>query len=80
MDCITCNNHFEIHSEKNDIYKIKKLLEKKISNFISTEIEWISYNKIVLDQYKTFQVKKLIENLEDNDDVQRVYTNLNNRV
>ena len=26
---------------KNEIYNVKKELEKKINNFISTEIEWI---------------------------------------
>ena len=31
---------------KNEIYNVKKELEKNISNFISTEIEWIPLNSV----------------------------------
>ena len=31
---------------KNNIYYIKKELEKKISNFISTGIEWVPLNSV----------------------------------
>ena len=34
-------NFHEIHCEKEDIYKVKKLLENDIDSFISTSIEWI---------------------------------------
>ena len=30
--------------QKEEIYKVKKKLEKKIQNFFSTEIEWIPLN------------------------------------
>jgi transcriptional/translational regulatory protein YebC/TACO1 len=30
----------------NEIYNVKKNLEKKIANFISTEIEWIPLNSV----------------------------------
>ena len=30
----------------NEIYNVKKKLEEKISNFISTEIEWIPLNSV----------------------------------
>ena len=30
----------------NEIYNVKKELEKEISNFISTDIEWIPLNSV----------------------------------
>ena len=40
-ECISKNKFHEIHCPMNEIYNIKKELEKEIENFISTEIEWI---------------------------------------
>ena len=40
-ECISNNIFHEIQCPVNEIYNVKKELEKKISNFISTEIEWI---------------------------------------
>ena len=37
-DCVSKNNFHEIHCSINEIYKVKKELEKDINNFISTEI------------------------------------------
>jgi len=62
--------------KKNEIYNIKKKLEKNIKNFISTEIEWISINNIELEKEKLFLASDLLDSLDNNDDVQNVYTNL----
>ena len=77
-DFITKNNINEIHCDKNEIYNIKKKLETKIKNFVSTKIEWIPNNFITLfdDEKKIFT--DFLEILEDDDDVQNVYTNLKN--
>ena len=40
-ECLSNNIFHEIQCPVNEIYNVKKELEKKISNFISTEIEWI---------------------------------------
>ena len=45
-------------------------------NFISTEIEWRSLNNIVITKSKLDNVNELLENLEDDEDVQKVFTNL----
>ena len=42
-ECISNNIFHEIQCPVNEIYNVKKELEKKISNFISTEIEWIPF-------------------------------------
>ena len=47
-DCIFHNNYYEIHTYNDEIYDVKNLLEKEISNFISTEIESVSYTHLTL--------------------------------
>ena len=70
------NGYYEIHCKKNDIYEIKKKLELKIKNFISTEIEWIPSNLISLEKEFEKEVLEFLNILEDDDDVQKVYTNI----
>jgi Uncharacterized conserved protein len=50
-------------------------MEKEISNFISTEIEWIPINKIKLNQEDKEKMIKFLEILEDDDDVQNIFIN-----
>ncbi len=71
------NEYYEIHCKKNDIYEIKKKLELKIKNFISTEIEWIPSNLISLEKGVEKEVLEFLNFLEDDDDVQKVYANIN---
>ena len=51
-------------------------IKAKIDEFISAEIEWLPANKILLDEEKTKSVLNFLELLEDDDDVQHVYANL----
>jgi len=74
-ECISTSNFHEILTEKNELYEIKKKLEKNISNFISTQIEWISLNKSELSNEKKDLFNEMIELLEEDDDVQSIYTN-----
>ena len=74
-DCIFHDDYFEIHTNKDEIYEVKNLLEKEISNFISTEIEWIAVNKIKLNDEDKEKINKFLEILEDDEDVQNVFTN-----
>ena len=52
---------------------IKSFVE--ISNFLSTEIEWIAVNKIKLNDEDKEKMIKFLEILEDDEDVQNVFTN-----
>ena len=74
-ECISTSNFHEILTEKNELYEIKKKLEKNISNFISTQIEWISLNKVDLSNEKKDLFNEMIELLDEDDDVQSIYTN-----
>ena len=60
----------------NEIYNVKKNLEKTIANFISTEIEWIPLNNVYVAKDKVEAAIEFLETLEDDDDVQNVYSNI----
>ncbi len=74
-DCIFHNDYYEIHTNKDEIYDVKNIFEKEISNFISTEIEWVPINKIKLNDEDKEKMIKFLEILEEDDDVQNVFTN-----
>ncbi len=75
-DCSSAGSFHQITAEKDDFYKVKVKIEKKIQEFISAAIEWLPMNKIILDKEKMKQVLSFLEMLEDDDDVQHVYANL----
>ena len=75
-ECISNIDFHEIHCEKSEIYNIKNKLESKIQNFISTEIEWIPINSVEIIGEQADTATQFLETLDDDDDVQNVYTNL----
>jgi len=75
-DCLFSDLHHEIISIKENFYKVKTQVEKKIQEFVSSGIEWLPINKISLDKEKTKSVLNFLELLEDDDDVQYVYANI----
>ena len=74
-ECKSKNEFHEIHCSMNEIYNVKKELEKEINNFISTEIEWIPLNNIKVTKEKNDDLINFFESLEDDDDVQNIYSN-----
>ena len=79
-ECITKNNLYEIQCSVNEIYSVKKNLEKRINNFISTEIEWLPLNNVVVSDDQQEKLIEFFETLEDDDDVQNIFSNLELRV
>ena len=75
-DCLSNRLHHEVTIKKDNFYKVKREIEKKIEEFISVGIEWLPINKISLDLEKTKSVLNFLETLEDDDDIQYVYANL----
>ena len=75
-ECFSNEYFHEIQCDKNEIYNVKKKLEKNISNFLSTEIEMIPINIVIIDKEKKDNAIKFLETLDNDDDVQNVYTNL----
>ena len=74
-ECKSNNEVHEIQCSVNEIYNVKKVLENKISNFISTEIEWVPLNNIKIPKEKHEILINFFVLLEDDDDVQNVYSN-----
>ena len=74
-DCISKNEYHEIHTNINEIYDVKKKLEKNISNFISTELEWVPINLVSLNGDGKNAMIKFLEVVDDDDDVQNIFTN-----
>ena len=76
-ECISRGEFHEVHTDIDEIYEVKKKFEKVIANFLSTEIEWLPINKVSLKGEENQNMVKFLETLEDEDDVQNVYTNVN---
>ena len=74
-ECKTNIDFHEIHCSIDKIYDVKKDLEREIKNFISTEIEWIPINSIQISKEKNEDLINFFETLEENDDVQKIYSN-----
>ena len=74
-ECKSENDFHEIQCPISEIYNVKKELEKEITNFISTEIEWVPLNSVKISKEKNEDLINFFELLEDNDDVQNVYSN-----
>ena len=75
-DCTSENLFHEIITTKENFNKVRLNIEKKINDFISSGIEWMPINKVSLDEEKTKSVLNFLTMLEDDDDVQHVYANL----
>ena len=73
---ISKDDYHEIHTNMNEIYEVKKKLENHISNFISTEIEWIPLNSVKILKEQQENLIEFFETLEDDDDVQNIFSNV----
>ena len=74
-ECFSNEYFHEIQCDKNEIYNVKKKLEKNINNFLSTEIEWIPLNKTEVSSVEKEEIINFLGILDDDDDVQNIYTN-----
>lgn len=60
----------------NDFGKMQKALEEKGMTPISSEVEWIPGTTVELPEEQAQEVLKLVDKLEQDDDVQKVFHNL----
>ena len=77
VDCVNLNETFEVITKKEDFYKIKTKLEKKIENLNYSSIEWRPLNYIDLNKEQSNQILEILTSLEELEDVQNIYTNAN---
>ena len=69
-------NVYEITSQVSDFTKVKDALTEKGIELIQAEIAMVPNNTVSLAPDKARQVISLVETLEDHDDVQKVFSNL----
>ena len=76
-DYVSFENIHEIVCNKEDFYKVRNEIEKKIDNFEYSGIEWRPYTYLSLKKEEYDKILETFKSLEDLDDVQKVYTNVN---
>ena len=76
-ECISNLKFHEILTEKEDFYKIKTLIEKKIKNFQYSAIEWRPHSILDLKKDDLEKISLIFDLLDQNDDVQNIFTNCN---
>ena len=76
-DCSSNLEHHEVITERDDFYKIKSEIEKNIDSFLYSGIEWRPQSYINISREENDIVIKMLETLEEDDDVQNTFVNCN---
>lgn len=67
---------FEITTEPNDLGNVRDALEEKGYSFLSAEVQYIPQTTTAIDDEESVtKMEKLIDMLEENDDVQEIWHN-----
>lgn len=67
---------FEVITQPSDFSDVRNYLEENNFKFVSADIEMLPESYVKLNEEQSTKVLSLVEQLEDNDDVQKVYHNL----
>ncbi len=73
-----CDSKFDFHeilSKKEDFYKVKNEIEKKVKNISYSGIEWRAHNYLNMSKDQNERIIKILESLDENDDIQNVFAN-----
>ncbi len=76
-DCLIKDDTHEIITKKEDFYRIKTTLEKRIDNLTYSAIEWRAKNYLNLNKEQSEKMIELLNSLEEIDDTQNVFINAN---
>ena len=76
-DVLTEDDCYTVYTAPADFSAVRKFLEAKGINFIEADIEMVPNDYITLDEKQTETFLKMIDALEDSDDVQSIYHNVN---
>lgn len=76
-DVVNDGDVFEVYSSPDKFNNVREALENKGIKFLSANVEFVPSSYIDLDEKQTESFEKLIDALEDNDDVQEVFHNVN---
>ncbi|QOR48557.1 YebC/PmpR family DNA-binding transcriptional regulator [Trueperella pecoris] len=67
---------FEILSEPNDVVEVRKALQAAGVDYNSAEVQFVPSMKVAVDVDTARKVMKLIDAIDDVDDIQAVYSNV----
>lgn len=67
--------YIEIYSDVENLDALRNILEKQGMTIISSELSMVPLNTVPLDAKVTDQTLKLLDQFEELDDIQKVYTN-----
>ncbi|MEW6874657.1 YebC/PmpR family DNA-binding transcriptional regulator [Trueperella pyogenes] len=67
---------FEILSEPNDVVEVRKALQLAGVDYNSAEVQFVPSMKVAVDLETARKVMKLIDAIDDVDDIQAVYSNV----
>ena len=76
-DCLSLSENFEIITSKEDFYRTKTELEKKIESLNYSSIEWRPLIYVDFNKDQSEQIIEVLTALEELDDVQNIFTNAN---
>jgi YebC/PmpR family DNA-binding regulatory protein len=68
-------NEFEVITDPASFEAVKKAIDAEGIKCIEAKVSMVPSNTVVLDEAKASSMLKLMERMEDNDDVQNVYAN-----
>ena len=74
-DCFSYKDFHEIITNKEDFYKVKTEIEKLIQNLTYSGVEWRPKDLINLKNGEEKEIESMLQLLEEEDDVQKVFHN-----
>ena len=74
-DIKVMDESLEIHTRPEDLEGLRKALEERNITIVSAEVLMVPNNVVMLDEKAALQALRLLDRLEELDDVQRVFTN-----
>ncbi|MEY3131311.1 MAG: hypothetical protein RL704_163 [Pseudomonadota bacterium] len=74
-DCVTTDLHHEINCKKEEFNSVREQIEKKIKDLNFAGLVWNPLSKVNLDKETFAKVVNFLDQIEDDDDVQNVFTN-----
>ena len=74
-DCVTTDIHHEINCKKEEFNSVREQIEKKIKDLNFAGLIWNPLSKVNLDKETFAKVVNFLDQIEDDDDVQNVFTN-----
>ena len=74
-DMKTIDGVLEVHTRPEDLEAVRRAIAQKNMNIVSVDVVRVPKSTVMLDEKAALQTMKLLDRLEELDEVQRVFTN-----